>query len=77
MRIFKSLLGAILSLVFYLVVSTLIFWALELLQSLRLWAWFQGGEFYRTLSKILVGCHAAPSPGDSLIIYLQVVLEHT
>ena len=62
MRIFKSLLGVVLSLILFWVISTLSYWALVLLESFRSWTWFHGGELFRTFSKILVGHHAYPSP---------------
>jgi len=55
MRIFKSLLGVILALVFYVVIFTLFFWALELMHSARVWAWVRGGDFCRFVITFIRG----------------------
>ena len=61
MRIFKSIMGIALSIILFLVICTLSYWALALLEGLRSWTWLHQGGFLRTLSKIIVGSNAYPS----------------
>ncbi len=64
MKIFKSLLGVILACIFYVVIFTLIFVVFKLLRLAEVWAWVQGGNFYRTLLTILLDRNAPPSPSE-------------
>ena len=61
MRIFKSLIGVILSIVFFWVIFTLSYWVLALIEGLRSWVWLHQGDFLRMLSKIIFGSSAYPS----------------
>jgi len=61
MRIFKSLIGVILSIILFWMLFTLSYWGLGLLESLRSWSWVHQGGFLQSLEKTLFGRQAYSS----------------
>lgn len=71
MKIFKSLLSIALICVSYIIFTTLSLLALNLIEGIRNYTWFQGGSFYRIASLAFFGRYAYGPSASSFTLYLN------